>query len=58
MARLSPVWPPRVGNSASGRSRAMTASRISGTSGSMYVRWAISGSVMMVAGLEFTSTTR
>ena len=33
--RLSAVWPPTVGSSASGRSRAMIASRYSAVSGSM-----------------------
>jgi hypothetical protein len=56
-ARFSPVWPPRVGSSACGRSAAMMRSRTSTVSGSMYVRWAISGSVMIVAGFELTSTT-
>ena len=35
IARLSPVWPPRVGNTASGFSRSMMPSRTSGVSGSM-----------------------
>ncbi len=33
-ARLSPVWPPRVGSSASGRSRAMIRSSEATVSGS------------------------
>ena len=57
MARFSPVWPPRVGSKASGRSASITLATISQVSGSMYVRSAISGSVMIVAGLELTSTT-
>ena len=57
MAVLSAVCPPRVGNSASGRSRSMTRATISQVIGSMYVRSAISGSVMIVAGLELTRTT-
>ena len=48
---------PTVGSRASGRSRAMICSTTSTVSGSTYVRSAISGSVMMVAGLLFTSTT-
>ncbi|MEZ5216826.1 MAG: hypothetical protein R2715_09635 [Ilumatobacteraceae bacterium] len=34
MARLRPVWPPRVGSTASGRSRSMILVRTSGVSGS------------------------
>ena len=34
IARFSAVWPPTVGSSASGRSRAMMASTMSGLSGS------------------------
>ena len=34
IARLSAVWPPIVGRSASGRSRSMIASRTSGSNGS------------------------
>ncbi len=56
--RLSAVWPPSVGRSAEGLSAAMIFSRISAVSGSMYVTSANSGSVMIVAGLEFTRTTR
>ena len=58
IARLSPVCPPTVGNTASGRSRAMTWVANSSVSGSTYVASAISGSVMIVAGLELRSTTR
>ena len=58
IARFRAVWPPSVGSSASGRSRAMTASTASGSSGSTYVRSATEGSVMIVAGFELTSTTR
>ena len=46
-----------VGSRASGRSRSITWATTSGVSGSMYVRSAISGSVMIEAGLEFTNTT-
>ena len=35
----------------------MTLATNSGVNGSMYVRSAVSGSVMIVAGLELTSTT-
>ncbi len=58
MVRLSAVWPPRVGSRASGRSRSMMAVRTSGSSGSTYVRSAMPGSVMIVAGLELARTTR
>ncbi len=57
-AALSAVWPPMVASSASGRSSAMTFSRNSGVIGSTYVASANSGSVMIVAGLEFTRMTR
>ncbi len=56
VARFNPVWPPRVGSSASGRSRAMTRSTASTVRGSRYTRSATSSSVMIVAGFEFTST--
>ena len=68
MAVLSAVCPPSVGRSTSfpvaprrtisAFSRTMIFSTASGVMGSMYVRSANSGSVMIVAGLEFTSTTR
>jgi hypothetical protein len=58
MARFSAVWPPMVGSNASGRSRSMILVRIERLSGSTYVRSANSGSVMIVAGFELTSTTR
>ena len=57
-ARFSAVWPPSVGSSASGRSRSMTRVRLGASRGSTYVAAANSGSVMIVAGFEFTSTTR
>ena len=57
-ARLRAVCPPTVGSSASGRSRSRIVSTASGVSGSTYVRSAYSGSVMIVAGFEFTSATR
>ena len=56
-ARFSAVWPPRVGRSASGRSRSMICVTGPGSSGSTYVAVANSGSVMIVAGFEFTRTT-
>ena len=56
-AALSAVCPPMVGSTASGRSRSITSSRNSGVTGSMYVRSANSGSVMIVAGLELTRMT-
>ncbi len=57
-AQLSAVWPPIVGRIASGRSVAMIFSTTCHVIGSMYVRSAVSGSVMIVAGFELTSTTR
>ena len=57
IARFSAVCPPTVGSSASGRSRSMICARNSGVSGSTYVRSAISGSVMIVAGLLLTRIT-
>jgi hypothetical protein len=56
--RLSAVCPPSVGRSAEGLSAAMIFSRMSTVRGSMYVTSANSGSVMIVAGLEFTRMTR
>ena len=56
-ATLSAVCPPMVGSTASGFSRSITSSTNSGVTGSMYVRSANSGSVMIVAGFEFTRTT-
>ena len=43
---------------ASGRSRSITFATISGVMGSTYVASANSGSVMIVAGLLLTRTTR
>ncbi len=57
MATFRAVWPPIVGNSASGFSRSMTLRTQSGVTGSMYVRSASSGSVMIVAGFELTRMT-
>ena len=58
IAAFKAVWPPKVANTASGFSRAMMRSIISGVIGSMYVASANSGSVMIVAGFEFTKITR
>ena len=58
IAALSAVCPPRVARTASGRSLAMIVVRTSVVSGSTYVASANSGSVMIVAGFEFTRTTR
>ncbi len=58
MAALRAVWPPSVGSSASGRSLAMMRSTNAGVMGSTYVASENSGSVMIVAGLELTRTTR
>ncbi len=58
IAALRAVCPPSVASTASGRSVAMIASITSGVIGSTYVASANSGSVMIVAGLELTSTTR
>ncbi len=57
-AQLSAVWPPIVGSTASGFSLAMMRSTVCQLIGSMYTASAISGSVMMVAGLELTRMTR
>ncbi len=57
-ATLRAVWPPSVGRSASGRSRRSTAATPSRSSGSMYVRSAQPGSVMIVAGFELMRITR
>jgi hypothetical protein len=58
IAVFSAVCPPRVGRIASGRSRAMIFRTVAGVIGSMYVASAISGSVMIVAGFEFTRMVR
>ena len=57
IATLSAVWPPIVGRIASGFSRSMISSTNSGVTGSMYVRSANSGSVMIVAGFELMRMT-
>ncbi len=56
IARLRPVWPPSVGSSESGFSRAITRSTDSTVSGSRYTRSATPSSVMIVAGFELTRT--
>jgi len=58
IAALSAVWPPSVASTASGRSLAMIVVRTSVVIGSTYVASANSGSVMIVAGFEFTRMTR
>ncbi len=58
IAVLRAVCPPSVGSRVSGRSLAMIFSTNSGVIGSTYVASAISGSVMIVAGLELTRMTR
>ena len=58
IATFRPVWPPSVGSTASGCSRSMIRASTSVVSGSMYVRSAKSGSVMIVAGFELARTTR
>lgn len=58
IAVLSAVWPPSVARTASGRSFSMIFSTTSGVIGSTYVASANSGSVMIVAGLLLTRTTR
>ena len=55
-ARLSPVWPPSVGSTPSGRSDSIILVSTSTVRGSMYTMSAMSASVMMVAGFELTST--
>ena len=55
--RLSAVCPPRFGRIPSGRSFSIIVVKLSTVSGSIYVLSAIPGSVMIVAGLEFTKIT-
>jgi hypothetical protein len=54
---LSAVCPPIVGRIASGLSFAMMRSTTCHVIGSMYVTSAVSGSVMIVAGLLLTRMT-
>mmetsp|Transcript_135 Transcript_135/g.491 ORF Transcript_135/g.491 Transcript_135/m.491 type:complete len:325 (+) Transcript_135:2453-3427(+) len=56
-AVFRPVWPPMVGKMASGFSFAIMGSRTSGVIGQTYVRSAVLGSVMIVAGLELMRMT-
>ena len=58
IAKFRPVCPPSVGRTASGFSRSMIFATTSQVNGSMYVRSAKSGSVMIVAGFEFAKMTR
>ena len=55
IARFSAVWPPKVGKTASGFSISIIFLRNSNVNGSMYVASAIFGSVIIVAGFEFTN---
>mmetsp|Transcript_23837 Transcript_23837/g.81264 ORF Transcript_23837/g.81264 Transcript_23837/m.81264 type:complete len:298 (-) Transcript_23837:292-1185(-) len=57
LARFSAVWPPMVGRTASGASFSSIFATSSGVMGVTYVRSAVPGSVMMVAGLELTRMT-
>ncbi len=54
--KFNAVCPPIVGRTASGLSFLIISSKISADKGSIYVASAISGSVIMVAGFEFTRT--
>ena len=58
IVKFRAVCPPMVGRSTSGFSIARILSTASTVIGSIYVRSATSGSVMMVAGFEFKRTTR
>ena len=57
MARFSAVWPPMVGSTASIWCCSRMASMLSGFSGRRYTLSAVTGSVMMVAGLLLISVT-
>jgi len=57
-ATLSPVCPPMVGSTASGCSSRAIWAIDDGVSSCKYTSSAIIGSVMMVAGFEFTRITR
>ena len=52
-AKFKAVCPPIVGNIASGFSFKIISDTISGVNGSIYVLFAISGSVIIDAGFEF-----
>ena len=58
IAALRAVWPPKVAKIASGRSFLIISSKKCEVIGSIYVASANSGSVMIVAGFEFTRITR
>ncbi len=53
-ARFRPVWPPRVGSRASGRNSSMMRVTFSTVSGPISTVPPTSGSVITVAGFEFT----
>ncbi len=57
-AKFNPVWPPKVGNIASGFSFFIISITVSILSGSIYVTSAILGSVIIVAGFELTSIVK
>ena len=57
IARLSAACPPSVGSTLSGFSFFISCSTTSTVSGSIYTRSAMSLSVIIVAGLEFSKTT-
>ena len=57
MERVSPVCPPSVESRLSGRSFSIILLTVVRVSGSIYILSATALSVMMVAGLELTSTT-
>ena len=56
-AIFKPTWPPNVAKTPYGRSLRIISVTNSKEIGSMYTRSAMSRSVMIVAGLEFTNTT-
>ena len=56
IARFRPVCPPRPASRLSGFSFSIIRSTVRRVSGSIYTAVAMSGSVIMVAGLEFIST--
>ena len=56
IAMVSPVCPPSPASTPSGRSFSMMRRTVCAVSGSRYISSARSLSVMMVAGLELTST--
>ena len=56
IAMVRPVWPPSPASSPSGRSFSMMRSTVFAVRGSRYMASARFLSVIMVAGLELTST--